>query len=180
LHFCVRMLCFFRMEEQKKLRIGWFSFSCCEDSTILFTEILNDHYAEWLPKLEIVHARVLQTKNTMAPMDVAFIEGAVASDEQAEKVKEIRKLATKVVAIGACAVTGMPSSQRNSFDEKTNEEIQFLKDRFQYADKVRKLDEVITVDVAVPGCPMVEAKFLEAMDAMFREFGIAPKGEQGL
>ena len=30
-----------------KLVVGWFSFTCCEDSTILFTELLNDHLDEW-------------------------------------------------------------------------------------------------------------------------------------
>jgi len=31
----------------KKLKIGWFSFTCCEDSTIMFTEMLNDHFFAW-------------------------------------------------------------------------------------------------------------------------------------
>ena len=35
------------MTEQKKLKIGWFSFTCCEDSTIMFTEMLNDNFFEW-------------------------------------------------------------------------------------------------------------------------------------
>ena len=59
---------------EKKLKIGWFSFSCCEDSTIIFIELLNDHYKEWLPLLEFKHANVLQSKNTMEDIDVSFIK----------------------------------------------------------------------------------------------------------
>ena len=34
-------------DQHKRLVVGWFSFTCCEDSTILFTELLNDHFDEW-------------------------------------------------------------------------------------------------------------------------------------
>jgi hypothetical protein len=35
-----------------RLVVGWFSFTCCEDSTILFTELLNDHLEEWKKVVE--------------------------------------------------------------------------------------------------------------------------------
>jgi UPF0176 protein len=65
------------MPEQKKLRVGWFTFTCCEDSTVVFTEIMNDHFEEWRRVLDIRHARVLQSKNVLDQMDVAFVEGAI-------------------------------------------------------------------------------------------------------
>src|SRR3989344_6350343 len=107
----------------KKLRVGWFIFTCCEDSTIIFTELFNRHWEEWISKIDFVHAKVLQSKNRWEEMDVAFVEGAIASNEQIEKLKQIRGLAKKIVAIGACACIGMPSSQRNSFDDTAKSEI---------------------------------------------------------
>lgn len=161
------------MTQQKKLRIGWFSFSCCEDSTIIFTEIMNDHYDTWRKILDIRHARVLQSKNYMDQMDVAFIEGALACEEHEKKVKEIRELAIKVVAIGSCAIMGMPSAQRNTFNKEKTEEINYLLERFNYGKKVKKLDEVITVDEVVAGCPMTEKVFLEVLTRMLEEFEIS-------
>jgi len=35
------------MTENKKIKIGWFSFSCCEDNTIVMTEVMNEHWREW-------------------------------------------------------------------------------------------------------------------------------------
>ncbi|MFH1171322.1 MAG: hypothetical protein V1778_02170 [bacterium] len=158
--------------QQKKLRIGWFSFSCCEDSTIVFTELMNDRWELWKKVLDIRHARVLQSKNVLDEMDVAFIEGALTSERHVEKVKKIRQLATKVVAIGACAAMGLPSAQRNQFDPGRLAEIQPLLDRFAYLPKVQKVSDVITVDATVPGCPMDEKKFLEVLDAALKEFGV--------
>ncbi len=156
----------------RKLKIGWFSFSCCEDSTIIFTEILNDHYMEWKNLLDIKSALVLQKKSEIKDLDVAFVEGAITSQKQEKKLLEIRKESKRLVAIGACACVGMPSSQRNLFDQTTREEIINILIRFQYSDKVKRLSEVITVDDQVPGCPMDENIFLNVVNKYLKEFGI--------
>jgi sulfhydrogenase subunit delta len=157
---------------QKKLRIGWFTFSCCEDSTIIFTELLNDHWEQWKKLLDIRHARVLQDKNVLDQLDVAFIEGALNSQKQVDTVKEIRSKSKKVVAIGACACTGMPSAQRNTFKPKEAKEIEPLLEKFEFLPKGQKLADVIKVDVNIPGCPMDEKVFLKALDALLKEFKI--------
>lgn len=161
-------------QENKKLRIGWFTFTCCEDSTVIFTELMNDHFETWRKVLDIRHARVLQTKNVLDELDVAFVEGAINSAEQEEKLKEIRAKSKKLVAIGACACTGMPSAQRNAFPPELKDKIQFLLDRFNQGEKVKKLDEVVTIDERVQGCPMLEASFLTVVNKMLVEFGIIP------
>lgn len=156
----------------KKLKIGWFSFSCCEDSTIVFTELLNDHFSEWIKLLEFKHARVLQNENVLDDIDVAFVEGAIGSPEEEELVKKIRAVARRVVAIGSCATTGLPSGQRNQFDEDTQASIQYLLDRFGQSKTVRSVPQVIAVDTLVHGCPMDEKKFLTVVDQYLKEFGI--------
>jgi sulfhydrogenase subunit delta len=160
------------MNPSKKLRIGWFTFTCCEDSTILFMELLNTRWSEWKNKLEFVHARVLQTTNKWEPMDVAFVEGAIASQEQEEKLKKIRSLAANLVTIGACACTGLPSAQRNQFDPETKEEIKEILLQFHQAERVKSIKEVVTVDDQVNGCPMGEQAFLAVLDKYLLEFGI--------
>jgi len=152
-----------------KIRIGWFSFSCCEDNTVIMTEVLNDHWQEWKKLFDIRHARVLQSHNVLDALDIAFIEGAIATDEHAEKVKEIRAKSKIVVAIGACAVVGMPSGQRNTFTEGQKKEIEFLIARFGALPKVLKLADVIKVDAEVGGCPIDPDKFLTAVNALVKQ-----------
>src|SRR3989344_383805 len=156
----------------KKLKIGWFSFSCCEDSTIVFTELLNDHFEDWSKVIEFQHVRVLKSKNKLEGLDVAFVEGAIASEEEVKKVKEIRKNCKKLIAIGSCACNGMPSAQRNNFNKEQLKEIEFLIKKFHHAKKVRKLEEVIKVDGKVPGCPINEQTFLTTVDNLLKEFGV--------
>lgn len=156
----------------KKLRVGWFTFTCCEDSTIIFTELLNQHYKEWSETIEFVHAKILKAKNRWEDMDVAFVEGAINSIAQETKLKKIRALSKKLVAIGACACIGLPSSQRNSFDAPTKEEINMLLLRFKQSDLVKIVSDVVKVDDLVQGCPMNETAFLNVLNKYLMEFSI--------
>jgi len=156
----------------KKLKIGWFSFTCCEDSTIVFLELMNDYYKEWKELIEFKYFRTLKSQNDMSDLDVAFVEGAIANYKEEEILKEIRKNCKKLVAIGSCACTGSPSNQRNFFDNETREEIQIVLDRFGHRSKVSPLSEVVNVDDFIPGCPMSEELFLQKIQQYLKEFGV--------
>lgn len=159
--------------QPKKLVIGWFSFTCCEDSTILLTELLNDHLDEWKKLVEFRYIHQLKTTNVIKDLDVAFIEGAISSDKQVQEVKNIRANAKYVVAIGSCACTGLPSATRNSFtDDMITDRIQSYMNTFDYGKKVRKLDEVIAVDDQVGGCPMGVPAFMEALNKYLKLFNL--------
>lgn len=156
--------------KKTKIKVGWFSFSCCEDSTIVFTELLNDHWQEWKKLFDFRHARVLKTHNVMDEFDIAFVEGAIVSEDQKKMLKEIREKSKKLVAIGACACQGMPSAQRNNFSPNQLKEIEFLIARFGALPKVLKLSEVVKVDDQVPGCPMDSKVFLSKVELLVKEF----------
>lgn len=157
-------------KKKRKLRMGWFSFSCCEDSTIVFTELLNDHYDEWKNLIDIRYARVLKKKNDIKNLDVAFVEGAISTNKGAQKLKEIRSNCKKLVAIGSCAVSGLPSGQRNTFDSMKKKVIEPVIRAFDYNKKVMALEELVKVDDKVPGCPMNEELFLSVLNKYIKEF----------
>lgn len=161
--------------QQKKLIVGWFSFTCCEDSTILFTELLNKNLDAWKKLVEFRHLKALKTDNRLEGLDVAFVEGAISSPTQAKEVQKIRDNSKIVVAIGSCACTGKPSASRNDLlPEAINDKIKWYMENFDYSQKVQKLDEVIKVDDQVPGCPMNPQLFLTALDKYLKQFGIIP------
>jgi sulfhydrogenase subunit delta len=155
-----------------KLNIGWYSFACCEDSTIMFAELLNDYFFEFKSHFNFVDAPVLSSKrDEKIPLDIVFIEGASNCDEHTESMRQLRARSKKVVAIGSCACTGMPSAQRNNFSPEQKQEINFLLDRFKYGEKVLKVSEVIPVDAQVMGCPMDLNNFMAAVNSLLTEFG---------
>lgn len=154
---------------QKKLKCGWFSFSCSEDSLIMFTELLNEHWLDWKKNIEFTYCRVLKSKNSLEPMEIAFIEGAIASPRHMEKLKQIREISKKLVAVGSCAVTGLPAGLRNLFTDAQKKEVEALVTKFGALPQVLKVSEVVAVDAEVPGCPMDTKVFLERFDALVKE-----------
>lgn len=159
--------------DTKKLVVGWFSFTCSEDSTITLTELLNDHLDDWKKLIEFRFLKALKTHNRLEDLDVAFIEGAVSSEKQATEVKKIRNNAKYVIAVGACACTGLPSASRNEFiPERVNEKIKWYMSHFDYSSKVKKLEDVIKVDDKVEGCPMDKNMFFAAVDKYLKVFKI--------
>lgn len=152
-----------------RIKIGWFSYSCCEDNTVVMTEVMNDHWEEWKKIFDFRHVRVLKSKNIYDEFDIAFIEGAVAGPEQEEQLKDIRSRSKKLVAVGSCACIGLPSGQRNNFTPEQRESIDFLVTRFGALPKVLKVSDVVKVDVEIPGCPMSPEVFLEKVNTLVAE-----------
>jgi len=157
----------------KKLAVSWITFACCEDSTIMFVEMLNDHFFEWKEKFEFKYFPVLKSKNNdFTGSDVTFVEGAIATKEDEEKLKDIREKSKRICAIGSCACTGLPSAQRNSFDESTRREIMIIVERFGHLEKVHPIKDIVKVDYSVPGCPMDEKMFYATLDKLLAEFDV--------
>ena len=104
---------------------------------------------------------------------MAFVEGAISSESQAKEVREIRENSNYVVAIGACACTGKPSTSRNQFvSEQLNERIRWYLSHFDYGKEVKSLGEVIHVDDMVRGCPMKVPAFIQTLNKYLELFGI--------
>src|SRR5688500_15024791 len=105
------------------------------------------------------------------------IEGAISSKSQAKEVQRIRENAKYVVAIGACACTGQPSTSRNQFvSDQLSERIRWYLRHFDYGKEVKSLGEVIQVDDMVRGCPMKVPSFFQTLDKYLDLFDIPQHG----
>jgi sulfhydrogenase subunit delta len=155
-----------------KLKVGLFSFTSDEGCSMIFLELMNNHFSDWEKMIDFRYFKLLKEKNDLRNLDVAFVEGAISTFKEEEKLKEIRKNSKNLVAIGSCAVNGSPSNQRNFFSEDTKNEIRFVLDNFGHRDKVSALNEIVKVDDNVPGCPMDEDKFLEVLNKYLKEFKV--------
>lgn len=153
-----------------KIRLAWFSFTCCEDNTVMFTELLNEHWREWKEIFDFRHVRVLKRENKFDEFDIAFIEGAITTEDQEKRLREIRERTETLVAVGSCAVVGMPAGQRNQFNQEQQDEIDFLLTRFHELPRVLKVAEVVKVDAQVSGCPMAPADFLAVVEKYVADF----------
>jgi sulfhydrogenase subunit delta len=151
-----------------KIRVGVFSFTCCEGCTVVFLEILNKKYDEYMKKIKIVNFRQLKTEKKIIPMDLAFVEGAISTESEIRKLKEIRKKTKKLIALGSGAVNGYPSNQRNKFDEKKKKLIQPLIEKFHQNKTIEPLNKFVKVDDNIEGCPVSEQDLINKIEGYLK------------
>jgi NAD-reducing hydrogenase small subunit len=115
-------------------------------------------------RADIVYGPLVDAQEFPPDVDVAIVEGAVSSQDDLEKIKHVRERSRILVALGDCAITSNVPSMRNRLPVKMLLERIYI----EGAD-VQKgiptdgvptllkqaipLQDVVKVDVHVPGCP---------------------------
>lgn len=147
-----------------KLKIGFFSFTCCEGCMVVFLETLNKKYDEYLEKIEIENFRMIKPDKEIKKLDIAFVEGAISTKEEIKILKEIRKKSKKVIALGSGAINGSPSNQRNRFNIEIKKEISKSLKNLNQLKEISPLSKFVKVDDNIPGCPVSEDLLIKKID----------------
>ena len=147
-----------------KKRVGIFSLTCDEGCSIYLIEIFNQKLLPWLEKMEIIHFMSVSDKREFKDLDIALIEGTISTERDKRDVEEIRKQSKILIAMGNCAMTALPSGQRNNFDAERTAEIQADLDAYNFLPKCLALKEVVKVDDNIIGCPINDKKFIEVFE----------------
>lgn len=139
---------------------------------------------EWLIDLaavaELVFSPVADVKAFPAGVDLALVEGAVATDEHRELARVVRRNSRLVVSLGDCAVTGNVTALRNPLGPAASILQQVYIDHGdrrgalpaepgivpQLLDKVLPLHAVVPVDLFLPGCPPPAPRIRALLEAL--------------
>jgi NAD-reducing hydrogenase small subunit len=125
---------------------------------------MDERLIDLADRIELVYSPLVDQKECPPGVDLTLVEGAVATDEDARKVRHLRARTKVLVSLGDCAVTGNVPSMRNPLDlgavyDRAYDENATLQ-RQRPATKlpvllarVRPVHELVRVDVHVPGCP---------------------------
>jgi len=152
------------MTKLNKKRVGIFSLTCDEGCSIYLTEIFNHKLVEWLEKIELVYFLSVKDKTEIANLDVALVEGVVTSERDKEDIEKIRNNSKILIAMGSCAITALPSGQRNTFSEEQKEDIREHLEKYKFLPKALALKEVVKVDDEIPGCPIDTNNFIAVFE----------------
>jgi coenzyme F420-reducing hydrogenase gamma subunit len=152
------------MNDNVKKRVGIFSLTCDEGCSIFLTEIFNQKLLHWLEKMELVYFLALKNHTEAENLDIALVEGVVTSEKDLAEIKKIREKAKILIAMGTCAMTALPSGQRNNFNINQLKEIEGHMEKYNFLPKALALKEVVKVDDEISGCPIDEEKFIEVFE----------------
>jgi coenzyme F420-reducing hydrogenase gamma subunit len=147
------------MSGEKKPRVAFFDFACCEGCQLTVLE-LEEKLLDLLAKVEVVSWREVMTGESDS-YDIAFCEGSITRQEDVTRIETIRKTADILVSLGACASIGCHNALKNrwSMEELLN---MTYGENGRYFDTIaaRPITAVVEVDYQVQGCPLSLAEFV--------------------
>jgi sulfhydrogenase subunit delta len=135
----------------ERLKIASFDFTCCEGCQLQLAN-RESTLADFLNLLDIRNFRELSSERH-DDYDIALIEGSISRQDEVERLQAIRRQAKILVAFGTCACFGGINSLKNRFPLKETV-------REVYGDMavetlpVRKISDLVKVDLSIPGCPV--------------------------
>src|SRR6516225_4041260 len=97
-----------------KLRLATAWLDGCSGCHMSFLD-MDERLIELAELVDVVYSPIVDTKEYPEAVDIALVEGAVASEDDEKKIRKIRAHTRTLVAMGDCAVTGNVPSMRNPF-----------------------------------------------------------------
>jgi NAD-reducing hydrogenase small subunit len=127
--------------------------------------------------VDVVYSPIVDAKVFPDEVDIALVEGAVASVDDEKKIKKIRAHSKILVAMGDCAVAGNVPSMRNPIGPEAILNRAYIENADlqqqipcvvvpKLLKVVRPIHEFVKVDVFLPGCPPSADTFHAALTAL--------------
>ena len=145
-------------QQHKKPIVGFFSFTCCQGCE--FTVLFINQLTELMEKLDIQYFHLIKQKNRETEFDIAFVEGAITTRREEEKLGKIRAKSKLVVALGACACHGGIPAMRNFIQNKQLGKYVYNQQMLKDSIEAHQIDNFIKVDYYMYGCPILKEEFM--------------------
>ncbi len=127
---------------------------------------MDERIVELLGKIELTSSPITDLKHPPAEgVDVGVLSGAINSTTNRAVARMMRKRCKCLVALGNCAVFGGVVTMRNFFDMEDALKRAYVETESTVNGKIpgseelgkpiraRSVDQVVKVDVSIPGCP---------------------------
>lgn len=159
-----------------KLKLATVWLDGCSGCHMSFLD-LDERILEIAEYVDIVYSPIVDTKIYPDEVDLALVEGAVASVDDEAKIKKIRAHTKFLIAMGDCAVTANVPSMRNPIGPEAILNRAYLENAsFQQQiptivvpkllKVVRPIHEFVKVDLYLPGCPPSADTFYKTLKAL--------------
>lgn len=159
-----------------KLKLATVWLDGCSGCHMSFLD-MDERLIELAELVDVVYSPIVDAKDYPDDVDIALVEGAVASVDDEKKIRKIRAHSKTLVAMGDCAVTGNVPSMRNPIGPEPILERAYIENATtqpqipcvvvpKLLNVVRPIHEFVKVDVFLPGCPPSADTFHTALTAL--------------
>jgi len=159
-----------------KPKIAVHKFSSCDGCQLAFLN-MGEPLLALADQVDIMHFAEAGPLDESASVDIAFVEGSIATHHDLERIQKIRANSAYLISMGACATAGGIQALRNMAD--TQQWIAGVYAQPEYIDTLDNSEPIsdhVKVDLALWGCPINSQQIITAVrDLLFR---VTPKPER--
>ncbi len=159
-----------------KLRLATAWLDGCSGCHMSFLD-MDERLIELSELVDVVYSPIVDAKEFPDEVDIALVEGAVASVDDEVKIRKIRAHSKVLVAMGDCAVAGNVPSMRNPIGagailDRAYKENVTAQPQIpcvvvpKLLNVVRPVHQFVKVDVFLPGCPPSADTFYTVLTAL--------------
>jgi coenzyme F420-reducing hydrogenase gamma subunit len=146
--------------------VGVVKFASCDGCQLTILD-LEDQLLAITEKFDIVEFAEATSNRSQGPFDVLLVEGSISTPEQAREIVQLRREATALVAIGACATSGGIQALRNLADHDAFRDAVYPQPQFiSSLATSTPVSAHVLVDAELVGCPISGAQLLELLTAL--------------
>ncbi len=154
------------MSASGKVKVATLWLSGCSGCHMSFLD-LDERLIDLSKLVDIKASPIVDIKFDQIPeVDVGIVEGCVNNNEQEEHLRHLRDKCRILIALGDCAIMGNVPTLRNKFQLDAVMQRAFVETEStefgevptdavmpRLLNKARPLQEIVKVDVSIPGCP---------------------------
>ena len=159
-----------------KLKLATVWLDGCSGGHMSFLD-MDERLLELAELADVVYSPIVDAKEFPDEVDIAPVEGAVASEDDERKIKKVRAHSKLLIAMGDCAITGNVPSMRNPMGPEAILNRAYIENADAQPQIpcivvpkllriVRPIHEFVKVDVFLPGCPPSADTFHTALTAL--------------
>jgi NAD-reducing hydrogenase small subunit len=159
-----------------KLKLATVWLDGCSGCHMSFLD-MDERLLDLAELVDVVYSPIVDTKDFPDEVDIALVEGAVASVDDEKKIRKIRAHSKLLVAMGDCAITTNVPGMRNPIGPQPILDRAYIENASaqqqipcvvvpKLLTVVRPIHEYVKVDVYLPGCPPSADTFHTALTAL--------------
>lgn len=148
------------MPKIKKPRIAIIGLTSCEGCQFVMLD-QGRRFLDLLKNFEVEEFRLMEdSPMTAESYDLCLVEGNPVTKDDMKFLVEMRKKSKMLVVVGNCAALGGVWELKNYQDKKKTIREVYKKIKAPNYD-IKEVDNFVTVDFTIPGCPITGEEFLE-------------------
>ncbi len=157
-------------------KLAVWKFASCDGCQLSILDC-EDELLALAGEVEVAHFLEASRATIAGPYDISLVEGSVTTADDAERIREVRRVSGRLITIGACATSGGIQALRNFAD--VGEFVSAVYATPSYISTLETstaISDHVQVDYELQGCPVNKRQLLEVIGAFLagRRPSIAP------